>query len=946
MSSPSDRPPPRDAARSFRLREAFDAAVELPAATRAEWIAAHLADAGDRAALHRLLEADERAGLLERPADERMQHIALDEAPLAAEWLGQRIGAFRLTRLLGEGGMAIVFHGERDGGGFNQQVAVKLLRRGLWSPLEQRLFRREQQALASLSHPNITHLIDGGIADGGVPYLILEYVDGMPITAYATEHGCGLRKRLALFVVACRAVAAAHRQLIVHRDLKPANILVDAEGQVKLLDFGIAKLLADDGDAARTEMTVLTPGYAAPEQFDGAAVTTATDVYALGVVLHELLRGERPPAHSAGRSDRASGEAAAAATVGACTAFEVGRDLDNVLRKALSTEPEHRYDSAAEFADDIERYLAEQPVLAHPPSRWYRMRKFMRRHRGGVALTTLLVVAVLASLSLAVWYARAAGIEAANARAEALRANTTRDFIQDMFEPVREQLAKGRMPDLRELVGEGAARLEGNTSLGVEQRIDLLLMFSRLHEALADTQQALALAERANALAMASLPAGTPLRTRALVEFGSARLNANDLAGAETLLLEAEGLLRQQAAASDELVRLYANMARIRVETGRPLEALPYARADLAARLALHGEDSEDAASGYNNLGFALQAVGRFDEAADAFRRTLAIDERAEDPQNLQRAISLGNLAQALYNGGRLVEAKSRFEQALALHDAVGLQAPPRHLIGQLAMLSATELALGELDAAGKALDRLSYWAERMPANDTARLLAVMGRAQFALEAGKVEAATRELEPLESLLPAVPPSSRRWIEGRGDMLRAEIALLGTQPAVAVSLAASGVEKFDDQGYPPQPHRRGLTLLALACSESPAGQAPRCDRAYEAAVAALAVEPYTEHPALLPAHTALARIEIARGDAGSAARRLQAALGAADRHGVDGSSPRLTEAGLWLAVALSRDGDCGGAARTAARFAAAAARWPGHPLFGAAIVARGQSHACP
>ncbi|PZQ19870.1 MAG: hypothetical protein DI564_01100 [Rhodanobacter denitrificans] len=936
---PADRPPTSEAAREDRLRAFFDEAIEQPAAALAAWIDAHVADAEERDALRRLLEADDRDGPLERPADERMQRIGLEEAPFSAGWAGRRIGAFRLTRLIGEGGMAVVFHGEREGGGFRQAAAVKLLRRGLWSPLEQRLFRREQQALASLSHPNITRLIDGGISDDGVPYLILEYVHGLPITDYVALHGCSLRERLALFVVVCRAVAAAHRQLIVHRDLKPSNILVDADEQVKLLDFGIAKLLADDGDAVRTEMTVLTPGYAAPEQFTGGTVTTATDVYSLGVVLHELLLGERPAATSTSRSGLAPGDP------GPPPALAIRSDLDKVLGKALSAAPERRYDSAAELADDVERYLAEQPVLAHPPSRWYRARKFVRRHRGGVTLTSVLVVAILASLSVAIRYAREAGIEAANARAEAERANAARDFVEGMFQPVQQQVAEGRTPSLRELVGEGYAQLERHADLGVAQRVDLLMMFSRLYESLAETQRSGELAGRAHALAAAALPVDSPLRVRAALRLARCVLEEGDYARAEALLVEAQSPLQRQGAASDDLIELYASLGRLQVETDRPEQAVRTAQAELEARLALYGDQGSSAGSGYNNLGFALQAAGRFDEAADAFRQALAIDERAEDPQNLQRAYPLGNLAQALYNGGRLIEARARFGEALALHEAIGLQAPSRLLIGQLAMLAATEHALGDLDAMGRTLDRLAHWAERTPENDTARALVARGRAQLALASGRVADAVRELEHVDRLLPALPDVARQRVEGYRDMIRAEIALLGPSSAEAVALARSGVDKFGENVYPLQVHRSGLALLALACAAPAAVADPRCGRSYENAAAALATGPYRDHPALLRAQTALARAELARGAVGDAVRRLQAAERAAGRNGVDASSPWRIEAGLWLAVALARQGDCREAADTATRYGAVARRWPAHPLFEPPVAAWRQPGRC-
>ncbi|MGH8042471.1 MAG: serine/threonine-protein kinase, partial [Rudaea sp.] len=276
-----------------RLRELFAAVAELDEHERAPWMDANVPDADERAALECLVRADgSEGGYLDISADEHAARMAADE-PLRPEGLiGQTFGAFRLTRLLGKGGMAAVFLGEREGGDFRQRAAVKLLRRGLYSEIEQRLFRRERQLLAGLDHPHIARLIDGGVTTAGIPYLIIEYVDGEAITIYATRNCLDVRQRLELFLVVCRAVEAAHRSLIVHRDIKPSNILVSPQGEVKLLDFGIAKLLDDETENAT--VGVFTPEYAAPEQKANATVTTATDVYALGVLLHELLLGRRP----------------------------------------------------------------------------------------------------------------------------------------------------------------------------------------------------------------------------------------------------------------------------------------------------------------------------------------------------------------------------------------------------------------------------------------------------------------------------------------------------------------------------------------------------------------------------------------------------------------------------------------------------------------------------
>jgi tetratricopeptide (TPR) repeat protein len=461
------------AERCERLREAFEQVLDLPETARAAWTAAHVADSDDREALRLLLAAESGAGPLDVPSTQRLMVLgAAPEFPTDGV-IGQRVGPFRLVRLLGQGGMAAVFLGERDGAGFHQQVAVKLLRRGLYSALEQRLFRREQQALAALSHPNIAHLIDGGVSDAGVPYLVLEFVDGTPITSFATQHRLGLVERLRLFVVVCRAVAAAHRQLIVHRDLKPSNILVDADGQVKLLDFGIAKLLDEDTDGAtRTGMAALTPGYAAPEQYDGGTITTATDVHALGVLLHELLLGQRPVGEGATiprPSTRVEHSAEDDALPMPSTLLRAALrgDLDNIVLKALEAEPGRRYASAGDFADDVERHLDARPVMAHPPSRWYRTRKFVSRHRGSVVLTVAFAVGLVASLGIALWQANIA-------QQQAQRANLVRDFLIEILKKTAPTVAVAERPDVPTLLYNAASALPEQLLNQTETRVELL----------------------------------------------------------------------------------------------------------------------------------------------------------------------------------------------------------------------------------------------------------------------------------------------------------------------------------------------------------------------------------------------------------------------------------------------------------------------------------------
>ncbi|MBB5208180.1 serine/threonine-protein kinase [Chiayiivirga flava] len=907
--------------RCVRLRDAFDTALELPTAARAGWIAAHIADNDDRAALSLLLrQADADDGPLDLPPEERLRRVDAAAQDPASVLVGRHIGAYRLVRCLGEGGMATVFLGERDDDAVRQIAAVKLLRVGLYSAHQQRLFRRERRALAALSHPNIAHLIDGGVSEAGVPYLVLEYVDGVPITQHAAERGLDRDARLRLFVTACLAVAAAHRQLIVHRDLKPSNILVTRDGDVKLLDFGIAKLLDDDDGHTRSTLAAMTPEYAAPEQFDARPVTTATDVYSLGIVLHELLLGRRP-ANDARLRPGAERAARTASDSAPPSPVTLRGDLATILGKALAPEPQRRYGSAQELADDVERFLAARPVRAHPPSRWYRARTFVRRHRGGVALTFAFVVGMLASLALALWQAGEARREAANARAEAQRADTTRAFVESFFEPIQQQLSEGRTPSLRELVDTAASQVEADRALGAAQRVDLLLLFARLQAQLAERSASLQLAERAHAIAQSALPPDSPLRTQATHALARARMRNDDMDGAAPLLREVQRWQATHAAAAADRIELLADLAVLENEAGNPAAALPHAERELALRIATHGPESSSAASGYNNLGYVLEAMGRLDEAIAAYRHTLAIDDRRLDPGSLQRVFPIGNLAQALFNAGRLTEARTLFGESLALYREVALDKPPRTLLGQLIMAADTELALGDLAAAETHVDALQRWLAPMPPDSIDHATLARLRARLELERGDIDDADGQLQAMDALIDALPEPRRRRSFGYRDMLRAEIALLSDDDRRAAALAVQAADSVGDQSYPLYIVPQARALRALACERARIDGCPA--DAFEIAAAQLRTPPFREHAALLQAHVALARVELLRGEALAADTRLRALVAWAQAAGVSAQAPRLRQAQAWQAAALAASGKCDAA--RAARQAATASR---------------------
>src|SRR5579864_7083092 len=290
-------------------------------------------------------------------------------------------GPYRLIRLLGSGGMGDVYLAERSDGEIQQKVAVKVLRAGANRPAWRDRFLKERQLLASLNHPSIARVMDAGHASESQPYLVMEYVVGVPIDVYAAK--IDLRDKITLFLRVCDGVAHAHRHLIIHRDLKPSNILVDSSGQPKLLDFGIAKLLDETGDATQTVERLLTPNYASPEQLIGAAQTTATDVYSLGAVLYKLMTGRSP--HESKTA----------------TNPDLPTDLDHILQKAIRDEPGERYSSVEAFATDIRAYLESRPVTARSGNAWYRTRKFLRRYWVPVAAAALVIASLSAGLYVA-----------------------------------------------------------------------------------------------------------------------------------------------------------------------------------------------------------------------------------------------------------------------------------------------------------------------------------------------------------------------------------------------------------------------------------------------------------------------------------------------------------------------------------------------------------------
>jgi len=683
--------------RTHPLRELFEAALALEPSDRPAFLDQHCTDPRQRAQVEALIaaDADETEPLPAGAVDRLAEAIGPAKNPETLP-AGSRVGPFELIKVLGEGGSSTVFHAVRDSEGATQHVALKLMRRGLYSPEAQRLFGREQRALVQLRHPNIARMIEGGVNESGLPYIALELVSGSTITDFVRTRDLDLRARQRLFSVVCLAVDAAHRALIVHRDLKPSNVLVTEDGEVKLLDFGIAKLLSEDDGENRTQMPAFTPAYAAPEQRDGGAITTATDVYALGVLLGELITGERVNDGS-GRtpsswiSTQSGSERSVVVTP--IARRHVRGDLDAIVLKALDADPSQRYASAGRLADDIERLLAGRPVSAHPPSGWYRTRKFVLRHKGGVASTVAFLLAIFSALGIALWQARIAREQAHLARSESTRANATLGFITDLLKTASADLPKDQRPTPEALVEEAAKNAREDPDLDPLVRAQLLLTLGEIARSNGDNADAETLineaVERERKLGIAP---SSPEWIAAMVSKGNLLHSTNRSREADALM---QALLPDLESVDTEgsvsALMLYGVT---RAYAGDAITASTVATRALAKAQRVFGPDSPDAIETATFLGQLCSNLRRYREAESILEETIARWRRLQLPFNEQFARSLFHLAVSRHRLGKLTEVEPLYHEGIALMRSI--QDGPFHrlsqgLVGYALFLTETE---------------------------------------------------------------------------------------------------------------------------------------------------------------------------------------------------------------------------------------------------------------
>jgi serine/threonine protein kinase/tetratricopeptide (TPR) repeat protein len=748
----------------------------------------------------------------------------------AREPAGRQIGAFRITDVLGEGGMGIVYRAEQTTP-IRRDVALKLVPRGPDSARVIARFESERQTLARMSHPYIAHVFEAGADDEGRPFFAMELVDGEPVTDYCARESPPLEVRLRLFLQICEAVQHAHQRGIIHRDLKPSNVLLTRQGSElvpKVIDFGIAKAIGerDNGTAPATMagQMIGTPEYMSPEQAGiiEAGLDTRTDVYSLGVILYELVSGRRPyqlPNRTAIELDRAMRTppvppSRAAAGPGSPSRSQALRDIDAVALMAIEREPNDRYASVEQLAEDVRRVLEHRPVRARTQSWSYRTSKFIRRHAAG-AVTALLVV-VLAALGItgivlqrnrAVSSERLALNEAARARAEADKATAVADFLTGLFRESDPANARGTVVTARELLDRGARQL--STGLGSQDPVRATLlntiggvyrMLGLLDDSEKITRQALEIRQRALGPDHADI-------AKSLDDLGQLARERTHYEEAEKLHRAALAMRRKLLAPDDPAVaESLSNLALALRERGKFDEAESLVKEALTIRRAKLGPEHSDTLTSLNVLGDIESSRGRYVEAERAYRDVLDARRRLLPADHPRLAVSLNNVAGMLHRAGRLAEAEVLFREALAIRRKV---LDPDHLDTTTSVLNLAAVLqdLGKLDEA-EPLFREAIAADRRHSGSQNMDVAIdlNNLASLLEERGAFDEAGKLYEESKAIRIAVLGEKHASVAtifnniGRFQLIRGDLAQAETALRRALDIRrALGMDKHPRQG---------------------------------------------------------------------------------------------------------------------------------------------------
>ena len=885
----------------------LDDLLDLPVDRRAQRLRSrHVTDPVVLAEVESLLRAAQNAGsFLSAPASPSpLAHAGTQvfSEPMA---LGARLGVWRVTGRIGRGGMGDVYEATRAEGDFEQRVAIKVLQLEASAQLER--FQAERQILARLDHPCIARLYDGGISADGRPYMVMEFVEGEPITGYCAQTRATLSQRLQLFMQVCEAVAYAHRNLIVHRDLKPSNILVTADGQVKLLDFGIAKPIdAQRAQLTTTAMAPLTPISAAPEQLTGQPITTATDVYGLGLLLFELLTGSHPwitantpvlqalrtllqrPAPIPSRTAAARAEAPVPVRL-------IRGDLDAIVAKALRLEPERRYTTVEELRFDVQRAVRGEPVAAREGARLYVLSRLLRRYRWAAAAAAAIFVSLAGGLGIAAWQAKRVAIERDIARRDAAREEAVRYSLTRLF---RSAIAdQSTQPTTaKTMIDNSAQRVLREYHDQPQLAGQIVLTLADLYGALEDVAGARTLLEGFVA------EAGPDAEPVALADARQKLANIELLSGHA----DRAGELLDQAAAywahsprqfAEERLEGLGIRARLQRMRGDLEGAIATSREAIEERTALSGHDHRETAILYNSLAITLTAANRLEDALAAYRETTTIYRALGLGDGLDAQIIVGNTGTLELRTGHLREAETLLksaierEQALAgdsaavaaamgyygkllsvtnrngpaitvLHNAVDVGtrfAGPRSPVTLQAQLFLGEAQLAAADVSAARTTLFAAHDAALTQYGAAHLLTL--RAQLAL-AQLAAAAGQKAEAQGQLISVVDGLRKLGLPGEANLAQALQALgevqMGqdqNQAAIApLREAVSLREKSHDQGYELAVARERLGEALDGVGDAPAGAA-----LLKQAAQSLELQLGPDHPQTVRAKGALAHL---------------------------------------------------------------------------------------
>ncbi len=882
-----------------RFSALWDELLEMAPGQRDPWLAA--LERGDPkvAALLRELSVSQRAsrerGFLET-GDLVARHVA---SLVAADpgLIGRQFGPYRVLAALGQGGMGSVWLAERADGLFTRQVALKLIHPALKSRVMSDRFAREREILAGLNHSHIARLLDAGIADDGQSYLALDYVAGTPLTAYCDERGLSVHQRLELFGQVLNAVQYAHAHLVIHRDLKPANILVTEDGQVQLLDFGIAKLLSE-GEAKETELTelggrALTPDYAAPEQIAGTPVATSADVYALGVMLYELLTGERPyklkrdsrgaledailTADPAPPSRAALSETAATARATTVKKLSSGLrgDLDTIVMKALKKSQAERYITVDAFLQDTQRYLSDEPIAARADSAWYRVRKFVARHRVSVAagITVLLVIVAIAAIALL--EARAAAIQRDRALALSSRSQAVTDFL-DML------ITTAANADHPVTVSDMLARSEALANSAFQgdpdHRAAVLEVLGGYYHTMGDAQRAEAL--EGQALDAVKSSADVELRSQLTCDHALEIGQLGRVAEATNVLLNEAFNPQTPARQAAECIEYLAFFAQ---DAGNAADALKYGKLALERLRTLPNPPLSRDALFLGSVGFALYLSNQNDAAQRFYARSLQEFSRAGRDRS-PGAVSVRN------NWAMVSDASGNPRRSLELYDETlrvanqndPAERPPAYLLGNRA---------GALEALGRyaqARDGYQECEERAVQGTIAQqAFCLIGLVKVSLALGDSTATEHYLRQAGALIEssAPPPLYAALLTQRGRFALKKGALSEARSDFDTAIAASQNNRWATSPL------LGRAALNLEVGQSADAEAD-ARRALAIAVKAQGGVRYSR--IVGEAWLMLAKISRARNDSLAARDAAQTAV-AELSNTVDGNHPLLLEA---------------------------------------------------